>query len=1395
MKRNLLLTIICLMCGGIHLFGTEDQVVDIQSDAQRYWRTHFAYNSVQQIAKDKEQVYAVANGKLFSIDPVSEKLTLYNNFSGMHGTEITQIAYDEAREQMLIAYVDGKLDIWHSNKHMQYIADLYNKQMTSSKKCNNITIHENLAYLSMEFGILTFDLEQYEFVDAYYIGPEAKEINVSDVLIKGDSIYAKTSKAIYAAHMGDNIVDYRYWKEHSTSPVVFDQKKGQEYVWENGDIWKVAGVKGVERTMVTNEKIYYLPDGPEVNKPYKMVCQDGRLYVVPGGRWADQYKSPGHVMIYEGEKWVNITQSEIQSKTGKQVTDFTDIILDKSNTNHYFVTSYGTGLYEFEGKELVHHYTVSNSILGSAVASTPDRYTRIDAGMCDTDGVIWVSVAGDVDTTLVGIYPDRSQRGLNLYMNSDSRILLHTPGGLLQDKTNTNRKWVISCRSEAAVILLDDAGTKFDGSDDISVYRKEFLDQEGKIIAPEYYYTISQSPNGDVWIGSSSGPIIIPQSGDFMNNNTCHRLRIETSDGGNLFDTERINAFAWDSKGQIWIGTQSGGVYVLDSNCREVLSCYTSSNSAMPSNSVLSLAYDEEMGVMYIGTSGGLVSYMEDPNAFSSVIVDDENEEEYTYGNMFRWRAHNAFTYVDDIVCMDKTVYGLSAGSLFSVDRESYLVKSYTKLDGLSASKISHIAYNNTLKNMLLTYANGQIDVINSEGDIHNISDLYLKQMNASKQVNDICIYGEKAYLAMSFGILVINMRKLEIEDTYYIGSGSSEVDVRYITVLDSMVYAISLDKVYHAHLNDNLMDYAYWKTFSLPKCTAIYGMRAYNEQLYVVLDRKLYVREGNVWKYKQVNNIESLALSSEELYLLPYNKPGIAKMDSLGGLEWMLEDEQYYALEKDGDSYWLGSSENGLIHYTPNSETRETYYPDGPSSNFAYKLRFFGDKLYMLPGGRWANQLKRLGEVMIFENDTWRNIKNSRLLEMATNVLGEKHQVLDLMNVAQDPKDANHYFVTSYGTGMYEFMGDSIVAVHLPDNSELMSAVLKNPKFYTRTDALQYDDMGNLWILNMSGEDSRNVHVITPNGDWSAYNIYYEQQIVPMHTAGDLLIDNRNSEWKWIPLLRANTGLILLDDNNTPTNPNDDHATYRNEWIDQNNNQILPTAIYTIAQDHDGVLWVGTQSGIFVIPSNVDFATSNACRRIIIPRNDGTNLGDYLLNNEQINEIKIDGANRIWVGTATSGVFLLRPVEDDVNNPNYYVETVAHFTIENSILPSNEILSIAIQESTGEVFIGTGGGLVSYMSDATTPQEDYSKAYVYPNPVTPMYQGYITFKELVSDTELRILDPNGNLVRIIHSEGGSAVWDGKNSSGNRVGSGVYTVLCNTRNGEQSGIIKVMILN
>lgn len=1377
MKKYIISSIACLIC--LLAYSTE-----------RHWKTHFAYNSVQLLALDnQEQVYALANGKLFSIDPTSEKITKYNNFSGMHGVEITYIAYDTLRQQMIIMYTDGKIDIWHSDKQMQYIPDLYNKQMTASKKCNNITIAENMAYLAMDFGILTFDLEQYELVDTYYIGPEACEVTVNDIMISGDSIYAKSGNLVYAAHLEDNIVDFRYWTSRATTSVIFDTKKGKEYTTANGDKWKVAGAKGVERSAVSGEKIYYLPDGPEVNTPYHLTFDNGKLYMVPGGRWVNQNRDPGHIMILQNGRWTNITQNTIHTITQKEVMDFTGVAVDPNDPSHFFVSSYGTGLYEFRNNQLIHNYKPSNSILGSAVFETPDRYTRIESPVFDEQGRLWVCVAGEVDTTLVAFMPDGTQRGINLYNETNDRFIINTPGGLIIDSNNEQRKWVLSCQKDPNIFILDDGGTLFEGADDRCVARMEFYDQDGGIIAPEFFYTLAQAPDGTIWIGSSTGPIIIPQDIDPIQTNDCVRLRIPMPDGTYLLETERINAFEWDNQGQLWIGTQTGGVYVLDATCTEIIACYTSSNSAMPSNTVLSLAYNEEEQQMFIGTSGGLVSYIADPDTYSA-LDEDNLAPQYIDGSMYRWKAHNAFTYVEQVTCMGDKVYALSANSLFSVDKHTHLVSSHTKLDGMSASNINHIAYNSLLNRLLITYTNGQIDIMTQEGEIYNISDLFLKQMSASKEVNDIHIYQDKAYLAMSFGIMVINMRKMEIEDTYYIGSNSSEVKVEYITILDNTIYALASGWVYYASLQDNLVDYAFWKTFSIPSGKTTQGMDAHNGKLYLAVQQKLYYRDNYKWVETSAKNVASLQTSKDELYIIPTNQNGIAKIDSTHHITWMLPDNTYHAIAKDGNAYWLGSHTDGLVRYDINQQTKESFYPEGPVSNFSYRIKFFDDKLYMLPGGRWANQFRRQGDVMIFENDQWINIKNQDIVAAAD----PKARVQDFMNIAQDPLDPQHFFVTSYASGLYEFYQNNLVNIYLPHNSTLKSSDENIPMGYTRTDGAIYDEQGNLWVLNM-GEEVNNIHVVTPQGQWHSYNAYYNGKKVDMYTTGEILIDQRNPQHKWIPLLRYNTGLILLKDNGTPTDGNDDVTIYRTEWKDQNNNLILPTTIHSIAQDHNNVIWVGTGSGIFAIPAGVDFATSNKCIRVIIPRNDGTQLGDYLLDNEQVNDIKIDGANRLWVGTANSGVFLLKPISEYVDDPEYYVETVAHFTTENSILPSNEILSIAIQESTGEVFFATGSGLVSYMSDATPAHNDYSKIYAYPNPVMPNYRGYITFKGLVGNTQLRIVDAGGNLVTIIESEGGTAVWDGNNATGSRVASGVYTAICNTDDGKQHSSTKVLIMN
>ena len=1343
------------------------------------WTTHFAYNSVQLIAVTETDVYALANGAMFSINKLSEELTKYDNRYGLHGTTIAYIAYDEERSQLLILYEDGKMDIW-CNGHITYISDLYNKRMTASKKCNNVTIHDNWAYLSMEFGILLFDLVRWEFKDTYYIGDDAAEIRVTDVMLHEDSIYAQTQNGVLVACIKDKLVDFRYWHQCEKLPVAFDTKKGKEYTDDKGDFWKAEGELGVYRSCFTGEQMHYLPEGPQVNTPYRMLVDRGRLFVVPGGRWAVQNSNPGHVMIYEDGHWTNITNSQITSQTGKPALDFMNVAVDPQNTEHFFVTSYGTGVYEFQGDELVKHHTPSNSILTSAVANNPDKYTRTDGAVYDAEGNLWIQNVSDVDSTLIVFLKEGTQLGVNLYKNG-TRYNLYTPAELCIDKYVFYRKWMLACRAGTAVVLLNDGGTMLDSFDDQLTVRTELHDQDGNAIIPEFYYTIAQSPNGDIWVGSSMGPIIIPHEVNFEQEDICRRLRITMPDGTYLLETERINSFAF-TQDKICIGTHMNGVYILNEDATEVLAHYTSDNTPMPSNTILSLAYDELNNMLYIGTGGGLVACDMDIETALDSDFEDTSEDNWTYGNMYQWRTHLAYSSIDEVERMNDKIYALSNSALFSVNTQTDEIEYYSRLTGLHAATIDHIAYNKALNKLLLTYQNGQLDVIDSNERVHNISDLYLKQANISKKVNDICMYSSKAYLAMNFGIIALDLKKYEIEDTYYIDQNLNEVNVQYICVLGDSIYAASNAILYSAHMNDNLMDFAYWHKTILPSGKNTQGMRELEDRICVVRDNVLWSLSNGTWhKHASDFSLRGLQKTNDLLFATIDNQHGIVQVHSDFSIDMALTYGLVNDILQSGNDYWLATESNGLVAVRGGNYSE--YRPAGPISNIPYRIRFFGDRLYVLSGGRWAAQNLRMGEIMYYENGEWTNITNGQLVTMAD------HALYDFMNVAQDPTDKEHYFITTYGTGMLEMRGKEVVKLHLPHNSSLQSAIPSNPDFYTRTDGAMFDDQGNLWVLNAS----YGINIADPNGYWYAFDLHSNRVQVPLTTPGEMIIDNRNSQWKWIPLCRSNTGLLLLQDNGTPTNPNDDKVQYRTEWFDQYNNQIRPDYIYTITQDHDNTIWVGTSKGIFTIPASVDFMNSDKCERIVIRRNDGTRLGDFLLDNEQVNCIAVDGANRKWIGTASSGAFLIQIVTDEVGNTD--VETIAHFTKENSLLPSDNILSIAIQESTGEVFFGTSDGLVSYMSDASEPEDSFDNLYVYPNPVYPTYKGYITIQGVMSNTIVRILDANGNLVKLLESTGGSAIWDGTNAQGERVASGIYTVLCNTNLGREYGNVKILMMN
>ena len=222
-------------------------------------------------------------------------------------------------------------------------------------------------------------------------------------------------------------------------------------------------------------------------------------------------------------------------------------------------------------------------------------------------------------------------------------------------------------------------------------------------------------------------------------------------------------------------------------------------------------------------------------------------------------------------------------------------------------------------------------------------------------------------------------------------------------------------------------------------------------------------------------------------------------------------------------------------------------------------------------------------------------------------------------------------------------------------------------------------------------------------------------------------------------------------------------------------------------AEDKDGNIWIGTSAGPLLLDPNQITASAPTFTQVKVPRNDGTNYADYLLSGIDVSCIAVDGANRKWFGTKKNGIYLIS--EDNLSE-------IHHFTTLNSPLLSNGIESIAINEKTGEVFIGTDKGLCSYMSDSSTPNESMTSdnVWAYPNPVKPDYTGLITIVGLSQNANVKILTSNGRIVNEGKSNGGTYTWNGYDVNGKKVASGIYMVATATNDVEKGTVCKIAII-
>ncbi len=474
---------------------------------------------------------------------------------------------------------------------------------------------------------------------------------------------------------------------------------------------------------------------------------------------------------------------------------------------------------------------------------------------------------------------------------------------------------------------------------------------------------------------------------------------------------------------------------------------------------------------------------------------------------------------------------------------------------------------------------------------------------------------------------------------------------------------------------------------------------------------------------------------------------------------------------------YWWTKTDDGkLTYYTIDDDGNRTYMtegaaPDGPASNNFYRIYLHDSTLYGV-SGLWNQDLDagRKGEVHVWDGQSWSEFEQPTQEEIG-------HAYVDPLCIDFDPTHEGHVMVGAK-SGMYEFQDGQFVKHYNYNNSGLQSP-FNNTYNYTIVSSMKYDTEGNLWLLNPLVDNS--LKKFSKDGEWTTFE-HQELSGAGNYNQISLFISKTNGLMWFVNSYNNNAYLYSY-------NANEDLLNYYGpEFTNQNGTIVDPLKAYCTTEDRNGNIWLGTSQGpLYITPENIRNGT-NIFTQYVVPRDDGSNLGDYLLEGVNIRAIAVDGGNSKWFGTDGNGVFL---ISSDNNTQ------IQHFTTENSPLPSNVVQDIAIDGTSGLVYFATDNGLCSYQSDTTEPSAEMKKdnVYAHPNPVRPDYTGPITIVGLTYDADVKITTSNGTLVAEGRSTGGTFQWDGCDSGGKRVASGVYMVQTATSSGDKGTVCKIAIVN
>lgn len=736
------------------------------------------------------------------------------------------------------------------------------------------------------------------------------------------------------------------------------------------------------------------------------------------------------------------------------------------------------------------------------------------------------------------------------------------------------------------------------------------------------------------------------------------------------------------------------------------------------------------------------------------------------------WRSHMPYNTAVSIAGNSSKIFVATKETFYTRDLAGDELETYSKVNGMSDVGMTYIAYDTLTDNAILAYTNGNIDLF-KDNNFYNIPDLKLKSVTGTKRINQIYPYRGTAYLSTDIGIIVLNLEDREIKETYEFTRNTENIAVRSITIADNVIYAATTIGLYKTGLNSaNIQDFSTWQVIDPSR--KFISIASVGQTILTTGEDSLFAIESSGLKfiYKSDTTARHLDAGIDGIWLIEnYAKTfsgGAKKFDAAYNMIDSFKTDGFAAqLLPTGDfeqSIYVADEFSGLKKRALRGDPYNTVLPDGPSAATVFDLYAYNKEVLVAHGGRlesYASAGSQSGFSQL-KNDEWKVYKLYGYEPFFIN------NILDITNVLKDRRD--NIYLGSHQSGLFILKPDGSYEVY-KDNSVLDEAKTEPGHYIVGGMAL--DKQGDLWLTMFSGNNE--LVRKTLDGNFTEYRVLSSRPIP--NAAGELIIDDFGQKWYAAP---RGGGLMVYNDNETPEYIFDD--VYKQLVSGEGVGGLPGNEVYSLVLDKSGAIWVGTNNGIGIIncPGQVLQNECEAELRVV----QFDEFAGNLFEKEEVRAMAVDGGNRKWVGT-TNGLWLLSPEGDKI---------LLRFTAENSPLPSNIIQSIAIDAITGDVYIGTDKGLVSYRGTANEGGETNESVLTFPNPVPSGYKGTIAIKGLVENADVRITDISGQLVYRTIANGGQAVWNGMDYTGRRPQSGVYMIFITNNDGTETHVGKLVFI-